>query len=91
MAAHVTRPCLASDYAIIVGTEATGEAPVLALSDAERRVTRRLAQVPTHHGCTVERWRALALPARADSHGMTERRVPWHDGAPSSPSCLRPA
>ena len=55
MAAPVTRPCVASDYAIIVGTEATGEALVLALSDAERRITRRLAQVPAHHGCTVER------------------------------------
>jgi DNA-binding MarR family transcriptional regulator len=52
--------------------EATGEGLVLALSDAERRVARRLAQVPAHHGGTVERWRALAVPARADSHGMTE-------------------
>jgi len=63
---------VASDQAIIVGTEATGEALVLALSDAERRVARRLAQVLAQHGCTVERWRALALLARADSHGMTE-------------------
>jgi DNA-binding MarR family transcriptional regulator len=63
---------VASDCAIIVGTEAIGEALVLALSDAERRVARRLAQVPDHHGCTVERWRTPALPARADSHGMTE-------------------
>jgi len=61
-----------SDYAIVVGTETTGEALVLALSDAERRVTRRLAQVLTHHGSTVERWRALVLLARGDSHGMTE-------------------
>ena len=63
IAAHVTRPCVGSDYAIIAGTEATGEALVLALSDAERRVTRRLAQVPAHHGCTrVERRRSRRVP-----------------------------
>jgi DNA-binding MarR family transcriptional regulator len=50
----------------------TGEALALALSDAERRVTRRLAQVLAHHACTVERWRALALLAGDESHDMTE-------------------
>jgi DNA-binding MarR family transcriptional regulator len=50
----------------------TGEELVLALSDAERRVTRRLAQVLGHHACTVERWRALALLAGDESHDMTE-------------------
>ena len=50
----------------------TGEALVLALSDAERRVTRRLAQVLAHHACTVERWRALALLAGDESHDMSE-------------------
>jgi hypothetical protein len=50
----------------------TGEALVLALSDAERRVTRRLAQVLAHHSCTVERWRALALLAGDESHDMSE-------------------
>jgi DNA-binding MarR family transcriptional regulator len=50
----------------------TGEELVLALSDAERRVTRRLAQVLVHHACTVERWRALALLAGDESHDMTE-------------------
>jgi DNA-binding MarR family transcriptional regulator len=50
----------------------TGEALVLALSDAERRVTRRLAQVLAHHACSVERWRALALLAGEDSHDMSE-------------------
>jgi len=50
----------------------TGEALVLALSDAERRVTRRLAQVLAHHACSVERWRALALLAGDESHDMSE-------------------
>jgi DNA-binding MarR family transcriptional regulator len=62
----------APDYATIVTTASTEEALVLALSDAERRVTRRLANVLAHHGCTVERWRALALLARDESHGMSE-------------------
>jgi len=53
-------------------TRRTGEELVLALSDAERRVTRRLAQVLAHHACTVERWRALALLAGDESHDMTE-------------------
>src|SRR3954465_6366064 len=50
---------------------ATGEALVLAISDAERRLTRRLAQVLAPH-CTVERWRALHLLAHGDSHRMSE-------------------
>jgi DNA-binding MarR family transcriptional regulator len=50
----------------------TGEALVLALSDAERRVTRRLAHVLAHHACTVERWRALAFLAGEESHDMSE-------------------
>jgi DNA-binding MarR family transcriptional regulator len=49
-----------------------GEALVLLLSDAQRRIARRLAPVLAHHGCTVERWRALALLARGDSHRMSE-------------------
>ena len=52
--------------------EATGEALALLLSDAERRITRRLAQVLAHHDCTVERWRVLALLAGGDRHGMSE-------------------
>ena len=55
-----------------MATRRTGEALVLALSDAERRVTRRLAQVLAHHACTVERWRALALLAGDESHDMSE-------------------
>lgn len=51
---------------------ATGEALVLAISDAERRLTRRLAQVLAHHDCTVERWRALNLLSHGDSHRMSE-------------------
>jgi DNA-binding MarR family transcriptional regulator len=58
--------------ASLVATEPAAEALVLALSDAERRVTRRLAQVLAHHDCTVERWRALALLAGGGSHGMSE-------------------
>jgi DNA-binding MarR family transcriptional regulator len=50
----------------------TGEALVLALSDAERRVTRRLAQVLAHHACSVERWRALALLVGEDNLDMSE-------------------
>ena len=56
----------------VVTQQRTGEALVLALSDAERRVTRRLAHVLAHHACTVERWRALALLAGDESHDMTE-------------------
>jgi DNA-binding MarR family transcriptional regulator len=55
-----------------VATRRTGEALVLALSDAERRVTRRLAQVLALHACTVERWRALALLVGDESHDMSE-------------------
>jgi DNA-binding MarR family transcriptional regulator len=55
-----------------VVTQSTGEALVLALSDAERRVTRRLAQVLAHHACSVERWRALALLAGDESHDMSK-------------------
>jgi DNA-binding MarR family transcriptional regulator len=51
---------------------ATGEALVLAISDAERRLTRRLAAVLAHHDCTVERWRALNLLAHGESHRMSE-------------------
>jgi DNA-binding MarR family transcriptional regulator len=60
------------DYDRIAATEPTGEALVMALSDAERRVTRRLAQVLAQHGCTVDRWRALTLLAREGSHDMSE-------------------
>jgi DNA-binding MarR family transcriptional regulator len=52
--------------------EATGEALVLLLSDVERRITRRLAQVLAQDECTVERWRVLALLAGGDRHRMTE-------------------
>jgi DNA-binding MarR family transcriptional regulator len=45
---------------------------VLAISDAERRLTRRLAAVLAHHDCTVERWRALTLLVHGDSHRMSE-------------------
>ncbi len=51
---------------------APGEALVLVLSDAERRLTRRLTTILSHHGCTVERWRALNLLAPGDSHRMSE-------------------
>jgi DNA-binding MarR family transcriptional regulator len=51
---------------------ATGEALVLLLSDAERRIARRLAQVLAEEGCTVERWRVLALLAGGGRHRMTE-------------------
>src|SRR5215475_14187450 len=60
------------DYDRIAATEPTGAALVMALSDAERRVTRRLAQVLAQHGCTVARWRALTLLAREGSHDMSE-------------------
>jgi DNA-binding MarR family transcriptional regulator len=51
---------------------ATGEALVLLLSDVERRIARRLAQVLARDACTVERWRVLALLAGGDRHRMTE-------------------
>ena len=50
----------------------TGEGIVLILSDVERRITRRLAQVLARHDCTVERWRVLALLAGGGRHRMTE-------------------
>lgn len=56
----------------IVVREATGAALVLLLSDADRRITRRLALVLAHHDCTVERWRALALLSGGDRHRMSE-------------------
>jgi DNA-binding MarR family transcriptional regulator len=56
----------------IAETQPSGEALALALSDAERRITRRLAHVLAQHGCTVDRWRALALLARDQSHDMSE-------------------
>jgi DNA-binding MarR family transcriptional regulator len=55
-----------------VTPQVAGEALVLLLSDAERRITRRLARVLAHHDCTVERWRALALLAGGDRHRMSE-------------------
>jgi DNA-binding MarR family transcriptional regulator len=51
---------------------ATGEVLLLAISDVERRLTRRLAQVLAHHDCTVERWRALNALAHGESHRMSE-------------------
>jgi DNA-binding MarR family transcriptional regulator len=57
---------------VIVPSESTAEELVLALSDAERRVTRRLSQVLAHHGCTTERWRALTLLSRGSGHSMSE-------------------
>ena len=53
-------------------TADTGEALVLLLSDVERRITRRLAQVLAHEPCTVEGWRVLALLAGGGRHPMTE-------------------
>jgi DNA-binding MarR family transcriptional regulator len=56
-----------------VGVQAaTGEALALLLSDVERRLTRRLTTILSHHDCTVERWRALNLLAHGDSHRMSE-------------------
>ena len=57
---------------MFVATESAAEELVLALSDAERRVTRRLSQVLAQHGCTTERWRALALLSRGSHHSMSE-------------------
>ena len=59
-------------HEVIVSSESTAEELVLALSDAERRVTRRLSQVLAHHDCTTERWRALTLLSRGDGHSMSE-------------------
>ena len=59
-------------HGTITASQPSGEALVLALSDAERRITRRLAHVLAQHGCTVDRWRALALLARDQSHDMSE-------------------
>ena len=56
----------------IVAAGASGEALPLLLSEAERRITRRLAPVLAQHDCTVERWRVLALLAGNDSHRMSE-------------------
>jgi DNA-binding MarR family transcriptional regulator len=53
-------------------TADTGESLVLLLSDVERRIARRLAHVLAHEGCTVERWRVLALLAGGGRHPMTE-------------------
>jgi DNA-binding MarR family transcriptional regulator len=50
----------------------TGESVVLLLSDVERRIMRRLAQVLAHHDYTVERWRVLALLAGGGRQPMTE-------------------
>ena len=51
---------------------ATGEALVLLIGDAERRLTRRLSTLLSEHECTVERWRALSLLAHGESHRMSE-------------------
>ena len=53
-------------------TAGIGETLVLLLSDVERRITRRLAQVLADDACTVERWRVLALLAGGGRHPMTE-------------------
>jgi DNA-binding MarR family transcriptional regulator len=63
---------VASEPETIVTRETNGEALLLLLGDAERRITRRLAQVLAHHDCTVERWRALAMLSGGDRHGMSE-------------------
>ena len=44
----------------------------LLLGEAERRVTRRLAQVLADLDCSVERWRTLALLDGGESHRMSE-------------------
>ena len=44
----------------------------LLLGEAERRVTRRLAQVLAELDCSVERWRTLALLDGGESHRMSE-------------------
>lgn len=62
----------AADIETVGATEATGEALVLLLGDAERRITRRLAQVLSRDGSTVERWRALSLLAGGDRCHMSE-------------------
>ena len=45
---------------------------MLLISDAERRLTRRLSTLLSEHECTVERWRALSLLAHGESHRMSE-------------------
>jgi DNA-binding MarR family transcriptional regulator len=70
---RITLPHVAlAESEMIVTREATGEALVLLLSDAERRIKRRLAQVLAHHDCSVERWRALAMLAGGDRHRMSD-------------------
>ena len=44
----------------------------LLLGEAERRVTRRLAEVLADQDCSVERWRTLALLDGGESHRMSE-------------------
>jgi DNA-binding MarR family transcriptional regulator len=44
----------------------------LLLGEAERRVSRRLAQVLAAQDCSVERWRTLALLDGGESHRMSE-------------------
>lgn len=53
---------------IVVSTENLA----LLLGEAERRVTRRLAQVLADLDCSVERWRTLALLDGGESHRMSE-------------------
>jgi DNA-binding MarR family transcriptional regulator len=55
-----------------VATAVSGEQLTLLLGEAERRVTRRLAQVLAHHDCTVARWRTLTLLEGGESHRMSE-------------------
>lgn len=55
-----------------VPTAVSGEELTLLLGEAERRVTRRLAQVLADHDCTVERWRTLAVLDRDGSRRMSE-------------------
>lgn len=42
------------------------------LSQAERRVTRRLGRVLDDEGCTVGEWRTLVLLADGATHSMSE-------------------
>jgi DNA-binding MarR family transcriptional regulator len=57
---------------VIITAESMAEELVLALSDAERRVTRRISPVLALHDCTTERWRALTLLSRGSGHSMSE-------------------
>jgi len=50
----------------------SGEELTLLLGEAERGVTRRLAQVFADHDCTVGRWRTLAVLDRDGSRRMSE-------------------